>query len=340
MIDEISMLGSELFTKLANIGARLKELEGKNSLPFGGIQVVLCGDFYQLPPVKLGSKQVGSFAFTSPAWKELKVKMWQLTHIIRQNDRDFINILNTLRLGEINQSIIDLLGTCHVAYKPPPDDDIVPTKLMCVNKDVDAENNKRLKELKGDETVLTARDTIVLSFAPFSDERLKEDIEKKVPGKLILKIGAQVVLIRNVDVLRKLVNGTRGVVVGFQWEHIEPNRETGERISGTFWCPVIKWDCGLTEPLHPRQFRYKNRLFGLICREQFPLKLAWSLTVHKSQGMTLSRAQITVGNAFENGQVYVALSRCVSLDGLWMSGASLSQRAVKAHPKVKEFYKQ
>jgi len=342
MIDEISMLGSELFTKLANIGARIRALKGGPSLPFGGIQLVLCGDFFQLPPVKLGSKLVGSFAFTSPAWKQLNVKMYKLTHIIRQKDMKFINILNTLRLGNVNQFIINILQTCHVANKALPQDGIIPTKLSCINKDVDAENKQRLEELSGKETVLEARDKLVNSFAQLSKEavleRLKDDIEKRVPGKLMLKPGAQVVLVRNADVLRKLVNGTRGVVVGFKVDHIEPNRETGETVSGTFLCPEIRWDCGLTEALHPRQFHYRSPSLGVILREQFPLKLAWSMTVHKSQGMTLSRAEIRVSNAFDYGQVYVALSRCVSLDGLWMTGSSLSNRAVKAHPKVKEFY--
>jgi len=329
MIDEVSMIGSVFFTKLANISRRLKELEGGGFLPFGGIQVVLCGDFFQLPPVELDSEAVGSFAFNSPAWKELDVKKCELTKIVRQNDPELIDCLNTVRGGNITQPIINRLDDCHILRKSLPEDGINPTQLMCTNSDVKDENNVQLEKLPGEEVVFEARDKIFDYPDQYSVEQLKKKyMDKKVEEKIHLKLDAQVVLIRNIDVPRKLVNGTRGVIVGFEEENLKSTR------------PIIKWDCGIEEPLDTQEFVYRNPHLGTICREQIPLKLAWALTVHKSQGMTLSRVQIKVDNAFENGQVYVALSRCVCLDGLWMTGASLSQQAVMAHPEVIGFYNQ
>ena len=185
MIDEISMLESEVFSKLASIGGKLNNDGRAIGKPFGNIQLVTCGDYFQLSPVQLGYRNVGHFAFSSPAWAQLGMRICCLTKIIRQKDGDFINMLNSIHWGIVTPDIVDLLQACPVSHKPLPTDGIKPPKLLCVNRDVDEENMERLHALTSNEVVFSAGDRIKAVGSVGRSQvvaGLKEDIDKKVPG--------------------------------------------------------------------------------------------------------------------------------------------------------------
>ena len=340
LIDEISMLDSELFSSLALVGAAVRGVEK----PFGGLQLVCCGDFHQLPPVGLGNFGK-TFCFGSRAWRDLEMRSVVLTEVIRQRgDQPFIAMLNEIRKGRLLPATSAALAACHVSCKPLPTDGILPTKLLCKNRGVDAENLTRLGQLPGTAVVFAARDRFKGNAV--SDNRARTQVlaaaDSKVPGTLSLKVGAQVVLLRNLDAELGLANGSRGVVLGFEpsqgssgggggggYGHV-PMRKGAMR-------PLIKFDSGTTLHLETYEVFVGKGQAGSVTRVQLPLKLAWALTVHKSQGMSLTRCMVEVADAFDYGQVYVALSRAESRQGLWLSGGTINQGVVRAHPDVLAF---
>lgn len=319
---------------------------------------MLCGDFLQLPPVGLGNSTVTEhFAFESPTWAALGIKTEHLTDVIRQaSDPTFIQLLQAVRLGVLSPTDAAVLQQCHIQAKPKPNDGVLPTKVMCVNGKVNAVNAARLHKLPGTEVAIVAMDR-VMRRGQFegATEQLTRAVEKMAPATIQLKIGAQVVLLVNLDVRAGLVNGSRGVIEKFEDvathkldDKIEPyyvdyymdsERDPEENLDEiseqSVRCAVVRFDCGERRVIQPWIFRYQTVRAGTMVRLQAPLKLAWAITVHKSQGMTLSRAEIEVDDAFDYGQVYVALSRCVSLEGLWISGGNIDQHSVKANPTVR-----
>ena len=171
-------------------------------------------------------------------------------------------------------------------------------------------------------------------------QKLLDMADKKAVGRLDVKIGAQVVLTMNRPAWG-LVNGSRGVVVGVAQGvavGVGDQDYTFGVTAGCYDCPIVKFDDGCTRAIKPCTFFQALGGVGAIVRTQVPLKLAWALTVHKSQGMTLGRVELMLANAFEFGQAYVALSRVTALSGLWMNGPELGTGSVKAHPDVKAFY--
>jgi ATP-dependent DNA helicase PIF1 len=171
-----------------------------------------------------------------------------------------------------------------------------------------------------------------------AQRKVLELLAKKAPARLALKVGAQVVLLRN-DAAKGLVNGSRGVVVGFEQRAIAgASKEAYGVPAGEYIVPSVRFSCGRVFPVLPHSVFQGVPGVGAIVRVQLPLKLAWALTVHKSQGMTLTRAELALADAFDYGQAYVALSRVVSREGLWMTGRPFSQDAIKCHPDVLAFY--
>ena len=333
VIDEVSMLDGSLFTALEAIGRAARGV----CAPFGGLQLVLCGDFFQLPPVSLA---YAGFAFESAAWSSCRVTTHALTEIVRQQgDSAFISPLNELRIGVCSPATTAALAACHVGVKPRPSDGIVPTRLYCTNKDVDAENRTHLHALPGETMPFHATD--VFKREPQTDDgarKLLDALDKKAARTLELKIGAQVMLTKNwADV--SLVKGSRGVVVGFRQERVsEGGRMTFGVAPGEYTCPVVRFDDGATLAVRPASV-FQALEGGACARTQLPLKLAWALTVHKRQGMTLSRCELLLEDAFAPGQAYVALSCVTSLAGLWLYGGAITQAVVKAHPAVVHFYR-
>ncbi|BFY99883.1 hypothetical protein BsWGS_02923 [Bradybaena similaris] len=307
VIDEISMVDGDLFDKLETVARIIR----KSDQPFGGIQLILCGDFLQLPPVVApGEKR--RFCFQSEAWqKSIDVTM-QLTDVKRQSDKRFIDILQHIRKGSCPEHVSAVLQ--QTTSRSIQQDGVLATKLCTHKVDVEAINTSKLRELNGESRMFASTDTgeaytqMLNTLCP-------------VPQHLELKIGAQVMLCKNLDVQRGLVNGARGVVIGYEADY-----------------PVIKFACKVTEVIKSVRWVFKIGGGSTIVRKQIPLKLAWAISIHKSQGMTLDCVEISLAKVFECGQAYVALSRAKSLEGLRV--VDFSRSCVRADASVLRFYDQ
>lgn len=311
VLDEVSMLTPDLLEMIDKLAKMIRQ----NSKPMGGIQVIFVGDFLQLPPVAKGGNV--KFAFESPVWWEIVKETIQLKRIFRQKDPVFQTILDEARLGELSaESLTTLKTRCDLSWDHEP---IQPTLLFSRNVQVDSINKANIESLEGETHVYKAR------FP--SGKTLPDDIAF-VP-ELTLKIGAQVMLVTNLDQSKGLVNGSRGVVVQFRKEYTT-DVMTGQEINDGVSYPVVRFRNGRMETL---KYHSWQELFV----QQIPLRLAYALTIHKAQGATLDCALIDIGpSTFEYGQAYVALSRVKSIDSLYVH--EVSAGAFRAHPLVKKFY--
>ena len=321
IIDEVSMLTPDLLEKLNEIAKAIR----RDSRPMGGLQVIFVGDFFQLPPV-MKEKEDTIFAFESPAWKEIVQETIQLETILRQTDPIFHGILNEARYGTLSQESKAILDSR--ADRSWQQLKIRPTLLFTRRAEVDIVNERNLKALTTEKRIFKA-ETV---FAPIEStkhltsdspmvKKVIEKMDKDGPymGELILAIGAQVMLLVNMDYDAGLVNGSRGVVVGY-----DP--------SGA---PIVQFLHGTPIPI-PASSWESEEIDGLF-RKQIPLRLAYAITIHKSQGATLDCALIDIGTStFEYGQAYVALSRVKSLESLYVW--DVEPTAFRAHPKVLKFY--
>jgi len=316
IVDEVSMIDSELFEKLDTIGQIVRE----NNQPFGGIQLVLVGDFFQLPPV------YGNYAFESKAWKKSIDVCLELTTVMRQRDLEFIDILNNLRVGKKNDQIVQfLLERC----KRPLDitNGVLPTKLYSTNASVDEENSAALEQLPSVAHNFTSYDT--------GSKELLENLDRDCPAmqKLVLKVGAQVVLLRKLEKHEGLVNGSRGVVVDFV--KVRSKKRFSKFYESNPMAPVVQFNDGQKVTIPPSEWGVWSE--KKASRVQLPLKLAWALTIHRAQGMTLDKVECELSKSFANGQSYVALSRVKSLEGLHLK--DLKKSAIKTSDKVVVFDK-
>jgi ATP-dependent DNA helicase PIF1 len=334
VIDEVSMLTPALLEYLDAVGRRIRKKEE----PFGGIQLVLVGDFYQLPPVS--QDRARTFAFESPLWGLVIKRTIQLTQILRQKDPAFQQILNEARTGDLTPESYEILEGCkNMAWKRQ---EIKPTLLFTKNQDVQSINSHQLEKLGGEIHTFTAKTThIPRGIQESALKMIVEKLDRDAPYEVELNIKerCQVMLLQQQYEERKttddkgkvrtvrtaisgLVNGSRGVVVGFDSDGNPKVKFMNEQ------CITIrpgKWTSDA-----------ENENDG-VTREQIPLRLAYALTIHKAQGASLDSALIDVGpSTFEYGQAYVALSRVRSLESLFIY--EISPRAFRAHPLVKKFY--
>lgn len=279
IIDEISMLDRSLFELLDEIARATRG----NDKPFGGLQLIVVGDFMQLPPVqnKESSVENSGFCFESHVWEACGLRASKgsvnLQTVVRQSDENFVKYLNEVRLGVYSREFHQQLQKCLTSIKPLPTNGIVPTKLYAVNKQVDEENNRQLAALPGDIVTLVAEDK--WKFAPTKvsvQDLILAGIENTIPEKIDLKIGSQVMLLRNRSrmtyggVIKQtgpsLVNGSRGKIVGFSESVLKPG----------FLVPTVLFDNGMVVTIGPVEYSYKiPGLEGEIVRQQIPLKLAW-----------------------------------------------------------------
>lgn len=326
VVDEVSMMSSYLFEILNIVGKYVRS----NSTPFGGIQVILSGDFYQLPPVGNKDSLSSHFCFESSEWNTVfpVQNQIQLIKIFRQTDSVYSSILNQIREGKIKRKSIDILQQ-YVERTVSPDLIIHPTKLYPTRHLVDSVNNHNMLRLKTEEHEFKAKkDYLENPETHFSEIDIQKEFEflsNNLPCEptLRLKMGAQVMCVINIKINNELLicNGSQGIVTSF--------------CPAGF--PVVKYNNGF-EMIMTLHTWMSEKIIGL-CISQIPLILAWALTIHKSQGSTLDAAEIDIGdNIFECGQTYVALSRVKSLDGLYLS--SFNYNKIKINKKVKEFYEE
>lgn len=304
IVDEISMLHKH---QLDMVDILARHMLG-NDTAFGGLQMVLCGDFFQLPPVSTRSiLEEKWFAFESSAWNTGNFHVCYLHEQHRQSNDPLLAVLNDIRSGTVGEHTKIPLRT---RYKKEPQGNIKATKLYSRNINVDAINERELLGIQSKEKLFTMEAKGFNTFV----ERLKKNC--LALEQLRLKIGAEVMFIKN-DPAGKYVNGTRSIVVGF------------DKVEG--W-PVVKTYAGETITALPVDWKYEEDGAIRASITQVPLRLAWAITIHKSQGMTLDTAEIDLGDAFEPGMGYVALSRVRSLNGLKLM--NLNEMALKVHPKI------
>ncbi len=312
IIDEVSMISPELFRTIDKI---LRKFKG-SSEPFGGVQLVLSGDFFQLPPISKSLKEE-KFIWQTTLWGSADLKICYLSEKFRHSDSSLINILDEIRGGCVSEESMEVFRSC---YKRKFPNNFKVTRLYTHNADVDRINEEELNRIEGDLMIFDSEDEGV--------KHHRERIFKTslVTPELKLKIGAAVIFVKN-NYEKGYINGTLGKVVEF------------DRYSGA---PVIEIFSGRKIVAKQEQWEVeddKGKVKATV--KQIPLRLAWALTVHKSQGMTLDAAEIDLSKTFEVGQGYVALSRIKSISGLRLMGlndiALMVDRAVLNNDdKIKE----
>lgn len=355
VVDEVSMVDGELFDKLEEIARRLRN----NGRPFGGIQLVITGDFFQLPPVPdQGSGRMAKFSFDANSWKSSIEHTIGLHHVFRQKDPVFAGMLNEMREGVLSPASVNAFKKLS---RPLPNvDTLSATELFPTRAEVDTANNSRMRQLVGEAQRFEARDGGTIVDKAMRDKLLGNCM---APVVLDLKKGSQVMLIKNID--ETLVNGSVGKVIGFMSEETfngysttqnnqgsddeeMTTKETKQRLkidsmlanTGQRW-PAVRFmnADGTTRDLLCQREMWKVELPNgevQASRAQVPLILAWALSIHKAQGQTLERVKVDLGKVFEKGQAYVALSRATSMAGLQVLRFDPSK--VLAHERVRNFY--
>lgn len=302
-IDEISMINENIFNLLNEV---FKLVRGSKR-PFGGIQLVVIGDFLQLPPVSDDEKEQ-RFAFESYSWKEAGFANILLSKCYRQEDPLFLDLLGRVRYGVHTQDDITTLASTN-KFGMLKD----PIQLFALNKPADSFNLDRLREVKGPS-----------HFYEGEDRGTTKGLEalnrySLVPKDLFLKVGARVMLLINYNQGLGLINGSTG--------YVKETRENGA---------LVAFDNGQEEffiKQTVKKVTVKNEVIAR--RDQLPLRLAWAISIHKSQGMTLTKVNIDMQGIFEFGQAYVALSRAKTIEGLRV--LNLRAEMIKAHPRAIEF---
>lgn len=322
IIDEISMVRADLLDAVDTILRRYR----RSDAPFGGVQLLMIGDLHQLSPVAkkdewhlLEPYYETPYFFSSTALARTEWIPIELKHIYRQSDQHFIQLLNRVRDNRLDAATLQQLNTRYIPNFSPRDADGYIT-LTTHNRSADAINQSRLNDLAG-------------RSRHFEAELQGDFPEQSYPtaSTLELKLGAQVMFIRNdMSAEKSYFNGKIGQVAGISGETIEV-RCPGE--SMPIFVGKTTWE-NIEYAVDPKTAEITQKVMGLF--SQYPLKLAWAITIHKSQGLTFDKAIIDAQAAFAHGQVYVALSRCRTLEGIVLS-APLGQLAVKSDPTVQRF---
>ncbi|MDP2651992.1 MAG: AAA family ATPase, partial [bacterium] len=300
IIEEISMLSATTFEMADKICREVRRVDQ----PFGGLTVILVGDFFQLPPISRNGDV--EFAYASKVWRDLNLLTCYLTEQYRQDDTEFLGVLSAIRAGNVEEMHYEELMRRHTNASVLPAD---APKLFSHNADVDRINAGELAKLPGKASKFKMSSKGKDSFV----EGLKRGCLS--PEVLELKEGAAVMFTKN-SPQGRFVNGTLGVVSGW----------------GADGAPIVKTKDGLRIITEPMEWQLEEQGKVKASVAQYPLRLAYAMTVHKSQGMSMDAAIIDLSKAFEYGQGYVALSRVRRLSGVYLTG--LNQRALEVHPEI------
>jgi len=340
IVDEVSMMSKKVFELIELLARQIKNPR----IPFGGMQVIFTGDFFQLPPVgNRDEEDTQLFCFQSLKWPTifLEENHVELSTIFRQqNDEIYKKILNQIRVGELDEEGIQTLQKC-VGRELPTNTENMPTKIYAIRAKTDFVNSNMYNKIKNPEytydfevrTNLTTylesgkqiESNLLDSCRKVASDVLDNEADNLMNSSnrqriLKLKEGAKVICLHNVDLTRDICNGSQGVITKFIGEnHI----------------PVVKFQNGVEITMESVWTQSED--LPCVAVAQIPLCLAWALTIHKIQGATLGAAEMDLGNSvFEYGQTYVALSRIQRLTGLYLS--AFEPGKIKANPVVKEFY--
>ena len=320
IIDEISMVRADV---LDHINDELQRIR-RNSEPFGGVQLLMIGDLQQLPPITpdneleiLKPHYDSMYFFDSKSLRNSDYYCIELKSVYRQTDQRFIDILNRVRTGDVTHSDLDELNSHHVAdFRPAQGDNYI--QLVTHNRMADAINQREMAALSADTFMFDAKVTGTFPEDAFPTSR-----------QLEIKKGAQVMFVKN-DPDKRFINGTLGEVEEVSDDSIRvrlSGKDNIVKVEPTAW-ENIRYH--MNEETH----QIESTKIGSFM--QFPIKPAWAITIHKSQGLTFDKAVIDAHEAFSPGQAYVALSRCRSLDGMVLS-EKLSQRAIITDSIVDEY---
>ncbi|MBU1126267.1 AAA family ATPase [Patescibacteria group bacterium] len=306
VIDEISMVRADL---LDCVDKALRLNRGRPKEEFGGVQMIFIGDLFQLPPVvtndeqsRFTSEYISPYFFSSEVMQEIGIKKIELQKVHRQEDRDFIKLLNNIRCGKIDSTDLEAWEACHDPFFDPREEAEYIVHLTTTNKMAEARNNFELQKLDSEEWLLKAKSIGQLGT-------------RKMPSepKLVVKEGARVMFTTN-DPSRRWVNGSLGVIRKIRCKGLEKlptlyvELDSGERVE----VAQHKWEVF--------EYQYNGENFEeetIGSYSQYPIVLAWAVTIHKAQGKTFDQVLVDVGwGAFAHGQMYVALSRCTTMGGI------------------------
>lgn len=302
IIDEISMLHDFRLDMVDRVLRRVRS----DDRPFGGVQLVMSGDFFQLPPINRPGQRGGGFVVQSAAWQQLQPTVLYLKQQYRQRDDALSAILAALRAGDVRRHhVAALLGRTEVT---PPTEAI--TELHTTNLNVDAINDQKLAQLPTDQVIHQQTTTGSKGYV----EALQRSV--LAPGQLVLKRGALVMAVKN-SPHKLYANGSTGTVIDF-----EPTTEY----------PIVEFNDGQQVTMTPETWELRDCERKRASVSQVPLRLAWAITVHKSQGMTLDAARIDLRKAFVEGMGYVALSRLRDLEHLYLYG--INRLALTVSPQA------
>lgn len=317
IIDEISMMSPDMFDDLNFVGKSIRRM----SSPFGGIQILITGDLCQL-----GAVATDAYCFESKSWAGCNFDIHYLQENMRQDEPLFRAVLAEIRMGVVSQQGRDLLESR--LHKQVEINGIHPTKLFPKRKAADEINTKRLKEIINDANLPQRFEAIDYFASRYTvPEKYKSEyiaaLNKACQAKPILDlcVGAQVILIHNLDIDMALVNGSSGVIIGF--EELRP---------------FVRFSNGIEMIISHHDWEVKISDDLNVCRRQIPLVLGYAITVHRAQGMTLDCVELDLGDdIFADGQFYTSLSRVRTVKGL--SITNLNFNSVRCDPKVRSFYR-
>lgn len=314
-IDEVSMISSEVLEILDYVFRQIRQ----NDMAMGGVQMLFFGDFLQLPPINRFGEKI-NFCFNSNVWKELNLNNFILEKSFRQTDEKFVKILNNLRFNSLDEDDIESLES---RLDAKDETSIIrPTILTTHNAKVEQVNQKKLQEIVKNEVSFEAK---------FQGKEDKIEFLKRnsiAQEMLKLKVGAQVMMIKNTYQKEGIINGSLGIVRDFS-----PKKSY----------PIVEFAGGKILTINPEEWLYerydetKKAVVIDACMNQIPLILAWAITIHKSQGLTLDKILCDLSDVFSPGQAYVALSRARSLNGIFLSGINFSK--IKADNEAIDFYR-
>jgi len=327
IIDEVSMMSKKIFELLDGIARQVRK---KPLHPFGGIQIIFTGDFYQLPPVGNNNEpETCEFCFESKKWNECITNIIELKTIFRQTDNVYANVLNQIRIGKLKKSGYNLLcSRVSMTY----DDIIKPTRILPLRRQADKINSTEFSKLSEAEernyqieNIIEETDKIFNIKRNIDQQLIEQEYESMknnimADKNIILKIGAQVMCIANIDMdgPAPISNGSQGIIESFIGD-----------------LPLVRFTNGQKRIIG--YHIWNSEKYPWIGVKQLPLIYSWAITIHKAQGVTLEIAEIDAGhNIFECGQTYVALSRVKSIEGLYLT--AFDPEKIKINKKVQDFY--